>query len=120
MKKLLGGRVNGSVVERDWMHYGDDGRKKITVESTEDVTPVFESVKRQAQAGHNKNMGRLVCEVPETVVTEIATKCAKTWGCKTHEALGEIVNGKTSRAKEVLTLLKFSRDYRKFQTKHYA
>ena len=119
MKKLLGQRMNGNILERDWMHYGEDGRKKITVEQIEDVTPVFESVKRQAQTGNTKGQ-RFVCEISETALTEIAKGCAKTWGCKVHEALGEIYKGKTDRAQEALKLMKYGRDYRKFQAKHYA
>lgn len=117
--KLLGQRYNGAILEQDYLHTGADGNDRITTKLTEDVAPVFESAKRQAQARPMKDF-RFVCEIPETVMTETAKACAKTWGIKAHEALGEIVHSKTDRAKGVLKMLKTSRDLRKFQAKHYS
>lgn len=116
--KLLGTEQNGALTEKYWRHVGEDGREKITVQSTQDVAPVFDLVKERAQAprtGESLHLG----EVPEVLINDFCYKYANLWGLRPHQVLKELMKGKTDRAKKVWKLLLRDRDYRKLQAKHY-
>jgi hypothetical protein len=119
MKHLLGIEKLGNRIARDWLHWGEDGRKKITTEITEDVAPVFEQVKAVAQTQTRKGMLRLKCSIPFTVMEDAAKVNGAHWGISTADAYREIVQQKTDRAKQALKLLAESRDYNKFHAKTY-
>jgi len=46
LKKLLSQEWNGHRLERYWLHTGDDGKDRITIETVEDVEPVLEANKK--------------------------------------------------------------------------
>lgn len=119
MKKLIRQERIGHRIEKDWLHYGNDGRKKITTEIVEDVNPVFAKVKTIADAKGNGFM-RHKASIPFTLIDDTAKISAKLWGVTVREAFAEILSAKTGRAKRTLKMLTEGRDYRKLQSKAYA
>lgn len=117
--KLLGVEQHGALLEKHWQHIGEDGRKKITVETIQDVAPVFKGVKERAQAPKSKEM-RYIGEVPQVLVDDFCYRYAHLWGIRPRQVLKELMEAKTDRAKKVWKMLTTSRDYRKLQAKHYA
>lgn len=118
MARLLDVERNGPRTDKTWMHTGRDGQNQISVEMSEDVEPIFRSVKNQKQNSRLKDF-RFKAEISEVVITEFSQKCAGIWGVSTREAFSELINGKTDRAKKAMRILTEGRDFRKFQAKNY-
>lgn len=118
MAKLLDVERNGARLDRTWMHTGRDGQKQISVEMTEDVEPIFRSVKDKKQNSKLKDF-RFKAEISEVVITDFCQKYAGIWGVSPREAFSEIISGKTDRAKTAMKILTEGRDFRKFQAKNY-
>lgn len=116
--RLLKREKVGNRIQNTWMHYGSDGRKKLTVETVEDTEPVFNQVKQVAQASRKTDF-RLKASIPATLIDEAAKTSAKLWGVSVREAFSEICTGKTDRGVKALRLLTEGRDYNKLQTKTY-
>lgn len=117
MKKLLGVEQSGGCTTRYWQHFGDDGRKKITVETVEDGEVAIRRAKNYSQ-----NRGgdiRYVASIPVTMVDKISRIKAAEWGMTTRDAFAEIVSSRTDRAKGVWRTLTTGRDHAKLQAKTY-
>jgi len=111
--KLLGAENIGGRVEKTWLTTDDNGNDTFTVQTVQDVEPVFAHVKQQAE-----NRGRDIRykgSVPATLIEEFAKVNAAWWGTTKQEAFAEIVGNKTDRAKRVWKLILESGDYRKLQ-----
>lgn len=120
MARLLGQEYQGrGVFQKYWLHTGDNGDDHITVENVQDVEPIFESVKRQAQGPQGKD-ARLVAKIPETVITEVCKVHAKMWGVKPREVFAELMRAKTDRSQKIWRMLTQGRDYSKLQAKTYG
>lgn len=119
--KLLGAEhTGGGRIERHWLHTGDDGGDRITVETVQDAEPVFEIVKSIAQAQTKKSAFRFKASLPTTMIDETSKINAKLWGMSVREAFAELIGQKSNRSKRVMKTLTEGRDFRKFQAKHYA
>jgi len=119
MAKLLDQTVAGDRVEKTWLHTGDDGRNKLTVEHVEDVEPVFKQVKQIAQTQTSKGLLHHKASIPATVIDETCKINASLWGVSVREAFAELIQQKTKRSKSTLKMLTEGRDYRKFQSQYY-
>lgn len=118
MAKLLDIENNGTRLDKTYMHYGEDGRKKLTTVMTMDAEPVFRAVKETKQNSKSKDF-MLKAHVDEVTLTDFVKKTAVYWGCGVKDAFSEMMTGKTDRAKKAWKILTEGRDFRKFQAKHY-
>ena len=116
--KLLWAEKNGAIVEKAWAHTGGNGNDAVTIETCQDVAPVFESVKRKKQMGQGKDF-RHKADIPLNLINETCYKTAALWGVQPADVMAELMNGKTDRAKKVWKLLTEGRDFRKLQAKAY-
>lgn len=116
--RTLGIQRRGDIVDTYYQHLGADNRKKITIQSVQDVEPIMEQVKVEAQ---NQMKGfRLKAKLPAVVIDEACKVCAKVWNISVKDAFSEILTQKTDRAKHALKVLTEGRDFRKLQARHYA
>lgn len=113
--RLLGQEWVGGRLERTWLHTGDDGKDRITVETVQDVAPVFKSVRHRTE--NDSKDFRFKAEIPGTMIEDAARINAPLWGVPRREAFREIVANKTDRAKAVWKTFTQGRDYRKLQAK---
>jgi len=113
--KLLGVDDIGGRVEKHWLHVGDDGKDRITVETIQHVDPIFRHVKNQSEAQSAKSDFRYQGSIPATLIEEIAKTAGALWGNGTLKAFQEIMLSKTDRAKKIWKMLLKDRDYRKLQ-----
>lgn len=113
--KLLGTEVVGGRTEKYWLHTGDDGTDRITVEITQDAEPIIESVRGMSESP-GKDF-RFKARIPSTIIEELCRVYAPQWGVKVSEAYRELVRGKTNRAKRLWKMLTEGRDYRRLQAK---
>lgn len=118
--KLISSEFDGHRVHRTFQHLGENGQKQVSVETTENVDPVFEKVKRVAQTTSAKSEMRLKASIPFTLIDEVSKTNAQIWGVSSREAFAELVSCKTVRAQKVMKMLTEGMDYRKLQTKNYA
>lgn len=117
MKRLLGTERNGGRVDRYWQHWGDDGKKKITVETVEDGEIAIKRAKRLSQ--HQGRDMRYVASIPATMIDEVSKIEAQRWGVSVKDAFAEIVAARTDRAKRVWRTLTQGRDFSRLQAKSY-
>lgn len=117
MKRLLGTERNGGRVERYWQHWGDDGKKKITVETVEDGEIAIKRARRLAQERHRDV--RYKATIPATMIDDISKIEAQRWGVSVREAFAEIVAARTDRAKRVWRTLTQGRDFSRLQADSY-
>lgn len=115
--RLLGEEFSGENITRYWLHPGDDGNDRITVETTQDVEPAMKRAK--SLKDHNGKSFRFKATIPGVVIDEICRLNAKLWGIKRAEVFSELMANKTSRAKGIWALLTGGRDYSKFQARSY-
>lgn len=113
MKQLMCQENIGGRIQKWWLHYGDYGQEQITVETIQEIDPVFELVKRNSE--YSSKDFRFKGTIPATLIDEICKVKGKLWGMNTTEAYREIMQGKTGRAKAVWKMLLEDRDYRKLQ-----
>lgn len=116
--KLVNVEWDGALLTRDYLHIGDDGRSKITTQTTQDVQPIMGKVKDIAQTQNSKD-SKFVASVPLVIVDEFCQKNAANWGLRPREVLSELTQNKTDRAKAFWANQVRGRDYRKLQAKHY-
>ena len=114
MKRLLGADRVGGRIYRYWLHYGDDGREKVTVETVQDVEPVLSHVERLNDAKQGKEF-RFKATVTFTDIDRVSKEKAEYWGVTVKQAFEELMQGKTTRAQRALRDLTEGRDYRKLQ-----
>lgn len=112
--KLLGREAIGDRIENWWLHTGDDGKDRITVETVQDVEPIFDDVARKRHLPKGKDI-RFLATIPATVVEEVCRIKASLWGVRVSDAYREVIENKTDRAKQIWAELLRGRDYRKFQ-----
>lgn len=117
--RLLGKETHGGVTDYYWLHTGDDGDDRITVETVEDAEPVFAAVRRQAQGQKSRDF-HYKASIPGTVIGEICRLSAPQWGVSTNEVFRELMTNKTDRAQKVWRMLTEGRDYNKLQAKTYG
>jgi len=118
MKKLLDVEQSGGMVNKTYLHTGEDGKDRVTVQTSQDVDPIFKRAKQLSQS-QGKEF-RFKAAIAGNVMNEACYQAAKSWGVSAREALQEIMKGKTERSKKLLKILTEGRDYRKFQAKHYS
>lgn len=116
--KLLGVENSGGIVEKTWLHTGDNGQDVITTETIQDVEPIIKRVKNLAGHRRGKDMHH-IAEIPSNLVNDSCYKLAKIWGISASEVFAELMNSNTDRAKDVWRTFTKSRDYCKLQSKHY-
>ena len=116
--KLLGTEQNGAITEKTWLHTDGSGNEVLTTQSSQDVAPVIETVKRRSQYASGKEF-KYKADIPLNIMNDICYQTGKLWGVSAADVMQELVNGKTDRAKQVWRLLTESREYRKLQAKHY-
>lgn len=115
MKRLLHTENVGGRLERWWLHSGEGPKHNaITVETIQDVEPVFDAVARKRNLPKGKDF-RYVAHVSGVVIEEVCKIKAALWGVRHADAFREIMNNKTDRAQQVWAELLRGRDYRKFQ-----
>ena len=110
--------VNGRL-EKTWLHVGDDGRKKVTVETVQNVTPAIENAKVHGQSVNKDSFLRFKANVTGTQLEDACRIASTQWGIKFSECFREVMQGRTDRAKSVWRLLTEGRDYAKLQAKHW-
>lgn len=115
MKRLLWSENVGGRVEHWWRHTGDKGQECLTVETVQDVEPVFDEVKRLSDQQQPGSFFRYRGSVPATLFNELVKQSSITWGVTVRQAFAEIMQGNTDRAQGVLRMLRDGRDYRKLQ-----
>ncbi|HAM59616.1 MAG TPA: hypothetical protein DC063_00515 [Arenimonas sp.] len=99
--------------ERWWMHHGADNRKKITVETVQDVEPILKANRREFNAAPARFGGgehfHKVASIPATVIEEM---------CRVEKIpFAEMMARKSERSKRVWRKLLYDRDFRAFRTR---
>lgn len=117
--KKVGSEKVGNLTHTDYFHIGDDGRKKITTVTSEDVAPVIQKVKKLSQSVNSKDAFRYKATVSVNMINEACRQAAISWGVRPHQALGEIMAAKTDRSKKLWRTLTEGRDFRKMQARAY-
>lgn len=112
-------QIGGGRFERWWTHEGDDGRKKLTVETVQDAEPAIDNAKALAENTDRKSLLRFKANVTATQLEEACRIAAKLWGQPFPETFREVMQAKTDRAKSVWRNLTEGRDFRKLQAKHW-
>src|SRR3546814_10593245 len=77
MKRLLSKENVGGREELWWLHTGDDGKDRITVETVQDVEPILDQNKREFAAASDrfgKGSFHKVATIPSTVIEEICRR----------------------------------------------
>lgn len=117
--RLLGTEKLDALTHKYWLHSGDDGKDRITVQTTQDVTPVINRVKNMAGRGDRAGF-RHVATIPSTIIDEICRVEAQRRNARAGDVFTELVGNKTRWAIGVWENLTQGRDYRKLQGKHYV
>jgi hypothetical protein len=113
MARLLGSEFSfDGGLEKTWLHTGDDGKDRITVERVVDVDPVL---KRNAEEFNSQSGGFMrgdmhkVASIPAIVMEQMARK---------HQIpFAELIAGKSEKARFVWSELLNGREFRAFRTK---
>jgi hypothetical protein len=110
--KLLGVEAIPGGVERHVLHVGDDGKDRITFEKIVDVEPILKrNAEEMASASSSFMKGDLhkVASIPSIVLEEAA---------RTNQIpFGELISGKSDRAKSIWNSLLNGREFQAFRTK---
>jgi hypothetical protein len=117
--KLVGIESDGFRTFKTYRHLGDDGKDKITTTWSEDVSKVFDSVKRITEGERSRSDMKLKAQLPATLIDEVSKINAGLWGVSTREAFSELIQCKTDRAKKAMKTLTEGSDYSKLQAKSY-
>jgi hypothetical protein len=110
--KLLGAEAIPGGVERYVQHVGDDGKDRITVEKIVDVEPILKrNAEEMASASSSYMKGDLhkVASIPAIVLEDAA---------RIHQIpFGELMSGRSDKAKAIWNSLLNGRDFQAFRTK---
>lgn len=110
--KLLGETPVLGGVQKDWLHVGEDGKDRITVETIVDVEPILRrNAAEMATSSSSYMKGDLhkVASIPAIVLEETA---------RVHQiSFGELMNGKSDKAKSIWNSLLNGREFQAFRTK---
>lgn len=110
MAKLISQERNGHKVERWWLHVGDDGREKITLETIEDVEPILENNKRlyNEKPVDHPVLGRRVASIPQTIMEEL---------CRIHKiSFAELMDKNNDRGQHIIQSVVNNPDLGKLRT----
>lgn len=118
MSRLIDVEYSGNRVLKTYAHLGEDGRKKITTETVEDIRPILKSLKDVAQ-NPKKSDFRLKASIPFTLLDDESKKCSKIWGCTMKDAFAEIVSCNTDRGRRVIKKLTEDLDFKALQARNY-
>jgi hypothetical protein len=121
MKRLLGVENIDGRISKDWLHVGDDGRDRITTETTQDVEPIIRATKQMsdAQIGRRGFM-RFQANIPSVLLEDMCKAAAIASNQTTKEVFEEVMLGKTDRAQRIIRTLTEGRDFRKLQAEKDA
>lgn len=109
--KLLGAESVLGGVEKHWLHTGDDGKDRITVETVIDVEPLLKRNAAEMSLASESYKGDMhkVASIPVIVLEQMS---------KLHNIpFGELMNGKSDHSKRIWNDLLNGRDFRAFRTK---
>lgn len=121
MKRLLGTEVRGDCIDYYWLHVGDDGRERITVQTTQESDPIIARVKKISdQPRDNKSSFRFKASIPGTMVDDICRINSSLWGIPKREVFAEMVSARTDRSQRIWRMLTEGRDFRKLQAEKRA
>jgi hypothetical protein len=111
MAKLLGTEVNGPRIDRYWLHTGDDGKDRITTETTEDIEPVIEANRQQYNDPSSSKDAplRKVASIPGTVIMELARI--------NKVSFRELMLGKSDRSQQIWNRFLNDPNMRAFRTR---
>jgi hypothetical protein len=118
--RLLGEEKVGALTERWWLHTGDDGKDRITVQTVEDVESVLDANRRaynDAPQAFGRGAFHKVASIPEVVIGEVCRIHAERWGCGQAEVFRELMTNKTDRAQRVWRNLLNAQEFRAFRTR---
>lgn len=116
MAKHLGSDRAVDRVDHWWLHTGDDGKDRITVQTVQPSDPIIDAVKRLSDMPIDRSSSfRFKAKLPVTLIEEASRVKAAEWGLRPREAFAEIMSSNTDRAKRVWKVLSEGSDYRKFQ-----
>ena len=108
MAKLLGTEVNGNKIDRYWLHAGDDGNDRITVETVEDIEPVIEANKVEYNENRKHDGLKKVASIPGTIIMEL---------CRINKiSFRELMLGKSERSQQVMNGFLNDPAFRHFRT----
>jgi hypothetical protein len=110
--KLLGVERVFAGVERHWLHTGDDGKDRITVETVQDVEPILKANTAEYNSAPDKfGKGDMhkVASIPAVVLED---------ACRIHNiSFAELMDQKTDKSKRIWNDLLNGREFRKFRTR---
>ena len=119
MATLVGMEWVDGRLHKTWAHIGEDGRKKLTIETVQDVEPAMEHAKAMAQNANPKSFLRFKANVTGTHIEDACRIACKQWGISFQECFREVMQGKSDCAKSVWRTLTEGRDFAKLQARHY-
>lgn len=119
MATLMSTEWVGGRLERTWLHVGDDGRKKITVEVVQDVEPAIDHARIAGQNVNRDSILRFKANVSAVHLEEACRIQCKVWGIPFKDCFKEVMQGKTDRTKRVWKTLTEGRDFAKLQARHW-
>jgi hypothetical protein len=110
--KLVDAEAIPGGVHKTWLHTGDDGKDRITVETIVDVEPLLkrnaEEFASASTSFHGSEMHK-VASIPAIVLEQ---------ACRLHNIpFRELMAAKTEKARGVWNDLLNGRDFRAFRTK---
>jgi hypothetical protein len=110
--KQLGAEAVPGGIQKTWVHTGDDGKDRITVETIVDVEPILKrNAEEYASASSSYMKGDMhkVASIPAIVIEKM---------CRLHKiSFRELMARKTDLSKKVWNELLNGRDFRAFRTK---
>jgi len=111
--KLLGTEKAGDRIDRYYLHTGDDGKDRITVDTSQEVDPLFKRAKRLSETD-TKDF-RFLATIPFTMIDDICRIKAPDWGMRPGDVYKELIAKKTDRSKVIWKMLCEGSDFRKLQ-----
>ena len=112
MAKLLHTDNHGDRVEHWWLHTGDDGNDRITIQTVEDVQPLLDRNKEEfnsAPQKFGKGTFHKVASIPATVLEEV---------CRIREiSYMELMQNKSDLAKSIWNHMLNDSTLRAFRTR---
>lgn len=111
MKKLLDVEVVPGGVQKAWLHTGGDNRDKLTFETVVDVEPILKANAEEFNSAPTTFKGDMhkVAEIPQIVLEDMARKHGIPFG--------ELLLGRSDKAKHIMHELLNGREFRAFRTK---
>ena len=112
MARLLSTEDHGDRTEYWWLHTGDDGKDRITIQTVEDVAPILDRNKQEFNAAPQKfgnGTFHKVASIPATVIEEV---------CRIKKiSFRELMTNKSDLAKYIWNHLLNDSELRSFRTR---